>query len=137
MKNTLVILLGFIVSGCLQMDVTRNRTFSHHASSEQSTRVPCIIRDSAYMKSIWWGGWVNVSRLAYDDNPYSPATPRQFVPVGTKLKIRKIEKRNLVDHGIEVLAFGTLYDFPKNRNTDFIFEFTEGGSSGFRKAPWE
>jgi len=135
-KSTPILAIALILSGCLQYPVTSESEFRHHTQGDQRIQVDCIIRDGKYVDNIIWGSQQPAVFLDYE-NPSFPVPSSRHVPIGTEIKILKIEKRNLVDHGTEILAFGVLKRFPNETDTPIVFELTEGLGGSLRLAPWE
>ena len=53
------------------------------------------------------------------------------------MRIKRIERRNLIDSGIEILAFGTLRRPDTGEEIEFIYELTADLGRQIRRAPWE
>jgi hypothetical protein len=126
-----VCLLGLM--GCLSSRATRFGEFGGHFGNGLKTQRPAVLQKGEYMKSILFGGWVETHYLR--DEPNNPTY--EAIPIGTAVKISKIERRNLIDHGTEVLAFGVLTWPDGKRTIKFIYELTDGLGDQIRRAPWE
>jgi len=85
------------------------------------------------MRSILWDGWTEIWRI--EDKP--PSMPAVKIPVGTPVRITRIERRNLIDHGTEILAFGVIRMPTTGLETEFIYELTVSLGDQIRRPPWQ
>lgn len=134
MKAASILLLClFTLTGCQSSDVSRSKEFRPHLAGGFKTQRVSYAYKSEQMKSVMFGGWVEVWRLT-DNRPSMPAV---MIPVGTPVKITRVERRNLVDHGIEILAFGVVRMPDTGIETEFVYELTAGLGERIRRAPWQ
>jgi hypothetical protein len=129
----ILLLCPLILSGCLSSDVSGSKIFRSHLESGLKTQRACYVYESEQMKSVMWGGWIKVWRMG-NDRPRMPAVK---IPAGTPVIIKRIERRNLAPHGIEIVAFGVVRMPDTEVETDFVYELTVGLGEQIRRAPWQ
>ena len=130
---SILLLCVLTLTGCLSSDISRSQEFRSHLVGGLKTQRVCYAYKSEHMKSVMFGGWVEVWRIT-DDRPSIPAV---IIPVGTPVRITRIERRNLIDHGTEIVAFGVVRIPNTGTETEFLYELTVGLGERIRRAPWQ
>lgn len=129
-----LVLVLLTLTACLSSDVSRSSAFRAHRAKDLKTQRITFIYPDEYMKSILWGGWVPIY---YMEDSAGGRENVISIPIGTPVRIRKIERRNLIDHGVETLAFGVLRRPDTGVEVEFIFDLSSDMGRTVPKAPWE
>lgn len=95
------------------------------------------------MKDVFWGGELSVLVLQEMPKDFEARVAKGWekdsvvVPVGTEVRLERFERRNLIDHGVEVLAFGQIRHPQTGKMEPFTFWITDDGGNVTVRAPWE
>jgi hypothetical protein len=141
--KTAAVLICLLLSGCFSADLSNKKAFADVIGKKLTIQRPSIISPGSVMKSATWGGKLAV--LALDEVPdnFNALVAQGLlqdavvVPVGTELRVERIERRNLVDAGVEILAFGMIRNPKTGKMEAFVHELTRDLGNTIGRAPWE
>jgi hypothetical protein len=134
MKKTLV-LISLLLSGCFSVDLSSRAEFADVVGKKLVTQCASMVTPGSVMKSVGSGGDLELLILTEDID--QRVRQSVMVPVGTELRVDKIERRNSIDHGVEVLAFGIIRHPDTGKMEPFAYKLTRNGGGAIVHAPWE
>lgn len=135
MRPLFALLTLLLLAGCLSSNLLEQDAFKAYVNRDLTIqRQTAYLYRREYMTNVWYGRWVEVYTIGETARMDAPSIA---LPVGTPLRIKRIERRSLIDAGIEIIAFGTLRRPDTGEEVQFIYELTAGLGSELRRAPWE
>lgn len=127
----------------MTVDITHREAFADVIGKTLTVQRPSLISPGHLAKSVAFGGSLDVLILRERPEDYDERVAKGWerdsilIPVGTELRVEKIERRNLIDAGVEILAFGVVRNPKSGKLEPFAHELTRGLGSTIGRAPWE
>lgn len=143
MKNWGVAFVCLFLGGCLSADLTHRSAFKDVVEKTLTIQRPSLITPGTELKSVAFGGRIELFILTEVPENYEQRVAEGLrsnsvlVPIGTELRLERIERRNLIDAGVEILAFGVIRNPESGAMEPFVHELTRGLGSTLGRAPWE
>ncbi len=138
-----VVLACLMLGGCLSVDITHREAFADIVGKTLTIQRPSVISPGSVMKSVMFGGSLDLFILRERTDDYDQSVAKGWekdsilIPAGSELRVERIERRNLIDAGVEILVFGVIRNPKSGKFEPFAHALTRGLGSTIGRAPWE